>query len=333
MMTEVEAQQEAHAGEEARAALAEATIAGLRGDALREAVKELMAAQALTQIKAAREMGRSASALNQWLKGSYSGAVAEVEEDARRWLAGYERARRLGLDTEMRVFKTRSGAAYQATLLYAQTAGQFGVIYGESGLGKTVAVRAYAAANPNVWVATASPAESRLVPFLRLLGRAVGVNQVGTGASDVTDAIVGKVRGTRGLIVVDEADHVDLQSLEQLRSIHDRTNVGVCLVGNETVYSQLTGGARRAEFARLYSRIGKRQRALSLPEDAEAIAKGLGVSGKDELAFLREIGKRPGHLRNVHMVLRQAKLIAKGKGVPVTREHLDLAWANLAVEA
>ena len=67
--------------------------------------------------------------------------------------------------------------------------------------------------------------------------------------------IVQRLQGTKGLLILDEAQHLMLPALESLRSIHDATACGLVLMGNEAVYSRLSG-RHSAEFAQLYSRVG-----------------------------------------------------------------------------
>src|ERR1035437_1267786 len=52
--------------------------------------------------------------------------------------------------------------------------------------------------------------------------------------------------GTGGLLVIDEAQHLSVAALDQIRSIHDATDLGIALVGNQQVYARLTGGNRAA---------------------------------------------------------------------------------------
>lgn len=341
MMSEHEAQAEARAAVEMTDAGAGSTTtapAGIpgapTGDALRELVKDVMEQHDLKQDATAREIGRSASALNQWLSGKYKGDVTAVEADIQKWLARRADTAAFGpgLRAEPRFVETPAAKAYLSTLRYTQSGGNFGLIYGASGAGKTRAVKHYATIRPNVWVLTASPADKTLVPFLKRLARAIGIGDPGNGASEITDAIIAKVQGTGGLIVVDEADHVDLTAIEQLRFIHDQTRIGVVLVGNDVIYTNISGGTRRAEFARLYSRVGKRQRAFCTREDIEAVARSMAIAGREEIAFLKSIGLRSGALRNVIQVIQQAAIRAAGKGEDLSKDHLELAWNNLGAE-
>ncbi|MFB9086111.1 AAA family ATPase [Erwinia tracheiphila] len=84
-------------------------------------------------------------------------------------------------------------------------------------------------------------------------------------AGQLGRAIRRKLRGTQGLLIIDEADHLDYPVLEELRILQEETGIGLALVGNHQVYARLTGGSSRSvDFARLFSRIAKKS---GHPED------------------------------------------------------------------
>ena len=110
--------------------------------------------------------------------------------------------------------------------------------------------------------------------------------------------------------------------------------MGLTLAGNETVYAQLTGRYRAAEFAQLSSRIGKRVR-LARPQLADILAllRAWRVRGKEEQALAQEIGQKPGALRGVSKVIRLASLFAAGQKERLGAKHLRLAFRDLGGEA
>lgn len=309
------------------------TAAGGAAPELRALAQRAWAADGLSQSRAAREIGLSEAALSQWLAGKYKGAVAEVERKVRRWLEARDARARLAaaLPDPPAWIETPTAKRVLAGLGYAQLAGDVAVVYGGAGLGKTVAARRYAAQKPNVWLATMSPATHTLAACLERTAGACGLRAAHGRAARLEADLAARLAGARGLLAIDEAQHLGVRALEGLRALHDATGTGLALVGNDLLYSRLTGGRRAAEFAQLFSRVGKRVH-LSRPteEDVAAVLAAWGVAGSLDRGEAVRIARRPGGLRGLGKALRLAAVFAQG--APVGGEHLRAAWRDLGGE-
>lgn len=297
----------------------EATLARVRAEIDRRGI---------TQNQAAREIGVSATTLAQLLAGSYAADPARQMERLARWLALAKETRaQAHLPPAPAWVATPLAERVLAALGYAQMAGDIAVIYGAAGLGKTTAAREYARRYPNVWIATMSPATAGVTTSLEEVCLALGFRDLPQGAARMSRAIVARIAGTGGLLIVDEAQHLTVAALDALRALHDATGVGLALVGNEMVYARMTGGQRAAYLDRLYSRIGKRARlARAGREDVERLAGAFGLR-PGALKLLTEIGARAGALRAVVKTLRLAAMMAKGGAIEP--EHIEHAWRDL----
>ena len=141
-------------------------------------------------------------------------------------------------------------------------------------------------------------------------------------------AVRKRLAGTNGLIVIDEADHLDYPTLEEFRILHEECGVGLVMAGNNKIYTQLTGGRRNEDFARLFSRIAKRRGIHKTKQsDVKTIADAWNVSGTAERDLLIQISERPGSLRLLVKTLKLAALYAKDD--PITVTHLKAAFAEL----
>jgi hypothetical protein len=228
------------------------------------------------------------------------------------------------LTVEPAYVETPTSEKIFSALGYAHAVGDLAVIFGAAGVGKTTTLRQYQSMYPSVWVATMSPSCSTVCSALHVVAETVGLRDVGQSALVKTSAIREKLKGTRGLLIIDEAQHLSYGSLEELRSIHDATGVSVALVGNDVVRERLTGGSRQAHFAQLYSRIGVQLHLKkSEPEDAAALAEAWGIRGEKELGFVREVASRNGGLRSATKVIRLAA--RKARGGRITVDHLKAA--------
>ena len=285
----------------------------------------------LSQTQVARESDMAASRLNQWLSGKYRGDNEAVAVDMRRWLnARSERTTAAGRLPEAPAWiATETAKRILSALAYAQMAGDVSVVYGGAGVGKTCTARQYARENPNVWIATMTPSVASVATSLERIAHALGIRETPQGAARIEAAIIDRLQGTSGLLVVDEAQHLSKLALEGVRGLHDATGVGLALLGNDQVYSQLTGGARQAHFAQLFSRIGNRMR-LSAPTDADVtiLAEAWGIAANAK-TVCRKIAGQPGALRGLTKALRMATMAAAGEGAALAREHIKFAWESL----
>ncbi|MBJ6800206.1 AAA family ATPase [Geomonas propionica] len=300
-------------------------------DALRQHLTAYLAQAGMSQEKAAKEAGISTSSLNQWLQGKYKGDNEAVAEKVLRWLASRERKISVAAPlADSGYIETETSKKIMATLNLAQLLADLCAIYGGAGVGKTMTIERYASLNPNVWVVTMRPDTATFAAALEEIGDVMGVRS--NWPNRLAREICKKIKGTGGLLIIDEAQFASVAAIEAIRSIHDATGVGVVLCGNESVYTRLTGGARAANFAQLFSRVGKRLRLTKASsQDVTAIAGRYGITGQKELAILKGISEKPGALRGLVKTLRLASLLA-GSGAS-TQEHIAAAWRDLGGEA
>jgi DNA transposition AAA+ family ATPase len=288
-------------------------------------------ARGLTQNQVAREAGLSSASLAQLLGGNYPADPARLVSKLSKWLSlRREQAAQPQLPAAPGYVATPTAERIVAALAYAQMAGDIAVIYGGAGVGKSSAAHEYRSRMPNVWVATMSPATAGVAPALEEVCLALGIRELPGGAARMQREIVARLRGTGGLLVIDEAQHLSVAALDAIRALHDATGVGVALIGNEQIYARMTGGVRAAWLDRLFSRIGKRLRvARATREDVAALAAAHGVGNPEAIKPLAAIGAQAGALRGVTKCLRLARLMADGTGEALAAAHVAAAWKDL----
>ncbi len=222
--------------------------------------------------------------------------------------------------------KTSASARIITGLNLARLAEDLVMVYGEPGVGKTVTLEHYRETYPNVWLSSMSPDTSGKVPMLEELGAAMGLSLSG-GAAPMRRQIVTRVRDTGGLIIVDEAQHLSGDALDELRCIHDRAGIGMALCGNPLLKTRVD------TLSQVNSRIGKKVRLGRPPHaDVAMLAAHFSVDGEDEMRLLHTISCHPGGLRCLVKTLRLASLFAEDEGIPVNAKHLAAAWTDLALE-
>lgn len=284
-------------------------------------VKQLIADKCFTQAQIAKECGFSGGALSSYFKGTYKGDNEKLEVALQSWLDGQTKKTATFVSAPDFV-DTPTAAKIFADFDFVKMFGKMGVVYGASGVGKTQAARQYTRANNNVWMITARPSICTINEVLYEMALELGISDAPKRAGKLSRMLKIKLAGTRGLMIIDEADHLPLKVLEELRILQEDSEVGFMLIGNDKVYTQMQGGFnQRHEFARLWSRNAKRQSVQKNSKkdiDAVATAWGLELTDSKLMTALYSIGQGAGSLRALTNYLQLAGLQARARNEPIT---------------
>lgn len=300
-------------------------------DAIRADVSAIIAKTKLSLAAIAKESGVGYSTLSAWMNGTYPGRADRVATDMERWLASREAASRAqrAMPDAPGFLQTTTADEFIGALEHAQHMPDLVVITGAPGVGKTTTCEEYRRRTPNVWMLTGEPAYRSPALLLEDLAETLGLESY--SSRRVSREIIKRLRGTAGLIIVDEAQLLSSEALDQLRSLQDQAKIGVALVGNETVYGRLEGKSRAVEFAQLFSRVGMRQRRPSARKaDIDTLLDAWRVTEVQHRRVLHNIAKLPGALRNLTKTLRLAHTLAAGDGRELHLDHLRAAWQRLS---
>ena len=301
-------------------------------EALKTAVRKVLLNNRMTQDRMARDAGLSGSALSQWLHGKYQGDVPALEDRLSAWLADTQSSALEPCETAPVWVQTPTATAIEGALNYARIRPSIAVVYGGAGVGKTTTIDRYARASAGVWVWEAKKSQRSMLEALRAIeGTMSGYPCEEKRSSTISRMIAQRLQWAHkpALLIIDEAQHLELDAVEELRSIHDSTGVGLVLSGNESVYTQLTGRTRRADFAQLFSRVGKRLRLdKPAPGDVAAILQAWRIEGIKERELCQQIASLPGGLRGLVNVLVDAATAAQAMGRAVDIKALRAAWSD-----
>ncbi|MEE0858298.1 MAG: AAA family ATPase [Acutalibacteraceae bacterium] len=206
-----------------------------------------------SQSAAAKNIGYSPAVVNQYLKGSYSGDVAKFEEKLKEIFAN--------LEAEKEVTNTLASGGYVPTSIsqsvyntirLCHLKGGIAIECGDAGIGKTMACKKYKEDYPNTAIyIMVNPCISSVTALLKYICLQLGLQ---TGRKDdMWLRIANRLSGERKVLIIDEAQHLPIKTIETIRSFFDAyPEIGVCMVGNEDTYTNLHSG--RAAFAQIISR-------------------------------------------------------------------------------
>jgi len=284
----------------------------------------------MTQTELAKQCGLSAAVISRWLKSAYTGNNETVESKLSAWLQNREAGAAIVEISGPRWVATPTSLEIERALTFARARPTIAVIYGSAGVGKTTTIERYAKASPNVWMVTVSPATASMAAILREIGAVLELHGSGWQNRALSRDIKAKLKGTNGLLVIDEAQHLGVQAVEEIRSIHDASKIGLVLCGNEKVYTVLTGGNRSAVFAQLFSRVGRKLK-VGTPKkgDIDAILDAWGLTGAPERDYAHRIAAVDMGFRGLINVLDEAALVSQGSGVPVNVGMLRMVRGEL----
>jgi len=236
-----------------------------------------------TQVSVAKAIGRSPSLINSWLKGKYEGDVTEIDKLVADFLSN---AKEQLESMEHGIIETSTYKAIHAYCTLVLQKRSMGMLTGDSGVGKTTALQAYAMKHPAVILIEADPGYTARALFIDLCD-ALNLDTRGS-LHDLFNRVVNKLRGSGRLVIIDEAEQLPYRALELIRRVNDKAKVGIALCGMPRLEKNLKGDP--THYAQLYRRLFIPRRVSGLTDfdiDALIIQEQPKVS-KDTLSALRK---------------------------------------------
>ena len=294
---------------------------------LRANVKTYIKENSLSQSKFAGLVGINGGALSAWLGEKYTGNAETVENPIISFFDRQGKRSEQATIDEIVFAETGISQRISATLDYCRTQSIIGCIYGDAGVGKTATAKEWAKDKTDVIYIAASVANCSPKPFFKRMARELKSPRSGQ-LDDIYSEVVEKLAVTPKTIIIDEAQHLTLKTLELVRSLNDETQTAIVLIGNDKVYSKLLG-KQQAEFAQLFSRIGMKLHVLTdnfKLKDIKAIFTSL-LDG-DANGFMLDIAKSKYGLRGaIHVYIN-----ASNNG-DISKEGLRAIAATMGIVA
>lgn len=254
---------------------------------LRERVKRYISENNSNQAEVAKKSGINSGRLSAWLKGTYSGDNEKTEKDIKTFLEKEAAREQVTSVNDITFGMTGISAQIWGTLDYCRLQRQIVCIYGDAGCGKTYTACEWKKDKTDIIYLTGSPAFNSPKAFLKMLSRALKLKTTGN-KDDLFFEIVDKLSGTDTTIIIDEAQHFNVNTIEIIRSVQEACRIGLALIGNAVVYNRLVG-KQEAEFAQLFSRLMMRKHILTDQFKLEDVDKVFGKLPENEKKYLLQI--------------------------------------------
>jgi DNA transposition AAA+ family ATPase len=298
-------------------------------------VSEIGELNGWSKTDVARRIGMPDGTFSQWYSGKYDGRLDAQNDKVERWVASVEEMSGLAATVPVSpgFILTRTASEITETLVFAQMMHDLVTITAAAGTGKTAACRQFANTRPNVHMVTVSPHTKTVHGMLIEIAEALNITQ--HNPAKLVRAIGRRLlnNGTGSMLIVDEAQNLVDNAVDQLRHFVDLYSCGVALVGNEEIYSRFTRMTDGPSYAQIKRRIGKRLRlAKPRAEDINALLDAWRITDPEARKVLAGIGMKPGALGQIDKTLKLAGMRAAGAGRPVDAEMIRAAWSNRDVE-
>lgn len=244
-----------------------------------------------SQNKACAQVGISAAIMSPLKKGTYSGdANAQFAKLLSYFTAKEEAASAPSAAAATGYVPTSVSSKVYSVIRNCQLKGGLAIACGDAGIGKTMACKQFLQEHPQETIYVAlNPCLTSVKSTLKVLCGRCGISE--RTVDDMWFGLVGKLRDGM-VIIIDEAQHLPIKTVEALRSISDYfadagQTLGIVFVGNTETVSNL-GGRKKAEFAQVANRTKQRKiytTSCIKREDMQLLFPAL--SGRDaEIDFL-----------------------------------------------
>ncbi len=215
---------------------------------IRAELRELMEIKNFSMTYVSTATGLAKSTISMWLNGNYAGKNDKVTDAINNFI---QREQERSVNNDL-PFVNISIVKYVSEIArLCHTQGKIGVCVGRAGLGKTVAVKRYTKEFLDS-ILIESDSGYTAKSLLKEIHRRLGLSSKGS-VYDLMGEVVRKLNQSGRLLIIDEAENLPYRALEITRRIHDKTGVGVLLIGRGILLENLKG--YNNQYDQLYSRV------------------------------------------------------------------------------
>jgi len=274
----------------------------------KKALSDYMERSGKTLKQIGKKLGYSESMVSMYFSENPVGNLDSFEASVRDMLAAEAREEQWG---EV-YFQTR--AVEECTLLFdlIRASRDVGIISSEPGIGKSVASSRYAAGNKTALLCYVTKWSSSRWGVQRLIWDQLDTRKYDKAVESKSDHLVRRMSNSDRLIIMDNAQRIEVSGIQWLLDFHDITNCPIALVGNPDMILE-----RLRSDPAMSSRIGIRKEISTRRDDKDAQAwlsnaadQMIKAMWPEALAEIRTLAheavRQPGHLRRLNKQLKIA---------------------------
>tara|TARA_B100000749_G_scaffold209899_1_gene164845 strand:- start:1074 stop:2036 length:963 start_codon:yes stop_codon:yes gene_type:complete len=288
----------------------------------------------LSWSKLAEQCDIPSGTLQPFCKDNYAGDNDRIARDLFRFRQTIEskESHQQAIPVDPGYFETETSLRIR-TLLQIAHMGRITVVATGPGTGKDMTAIDYKDRAGAVWLVTMMKSCAKITPMVQQVQRTLAMDVRYGNMASSSRAVMERIRGRNGLLIINEAQHLVIDSFEEIRAWHDETGVGVCFMGNTDMLTRIESGRQSDEFARLNSRIAHRHlQPIPLREDVDTFCDAWGLRDPAIRQYLRKIAltQGSGGLRECRQLIEAGSMIARGEQRGLTISDLRDAQSQRA---
>jgi len=247
---------------------------------IKEKFEETMTKYAVSQNRAAKDIGYSSPVLSDWRNNKYTGDTENLEKCIVAWIARLEQAH---ARKKVPVIETDQLRKIVNAISLAHAEADIALVVDDAGSGKTTAARRYAEQNPRTTVLVEVVEGMNRKILTQEIAKQLGLDTYRVSHQALIQAVSAALADRNMVVILDEADNLRDDALEfSRRLVNDLGRSGLVLIG----LPRLTGVIQnlRNDHRQLESRIGVYLPLSGLTKkDAKKIAKSVWEDIEDEV--------------------------------------------------
>jgi len=281
---------------------------------IKKKIIDWMEKNGVSNAAVARAIGYTAPAFSRYLSGNYGARTTHIENALLGFLKKHEG---LVQEKDIAFRETATARKVWGCIQYAIDEREIVAAIGAAGTGKTKAAIHFKTTAENlkkkdhieVIILTAS-ASMKAAAMVRVLAAEIGIfKRLSTHL--LMEEIAKDLMRRNCVIVVDEADLLNLQAIEDLRWLHDNTEKPLVLLGNDQLMQRIRGARSTDEFERISSRIAYVEilPGLTAREARELIVEYLGEQKEIVIKKMLAISQTRAGVINFRRVVKLIPLL------------------------
>ncbi len=253
-------------------------------------LKKFLLDREISQSEMAKKISVSPSVISQFLKGTYKGNLVDLTNKVVNFMNTMTRKERrvkgLGY-VETSIAERIAWLITQTEAFSEEEEGKIGLVIGDGGHGKSKCLRQYAKNNQNtIYVELDQTMHATLI--FAEIAQKLGIDSSGT-LSTVTRRVIGALVNRQSIIMLDEAAHLTVRQLDQLRQIIVvKSRCPLILAGNRHLLNTVMQPPARRGFESLDQFTSRLMGILDL--DMASTKKDGGLYTTSDIRKLFEYG-------------------------------------------